>query len=87
MEHFLTDMSNRVEHQNEPKRPQSGGRLGSFWYSTRPSADTGTDYHGVDYNQCPCLSKAEFNTKTNPNGRHSVVVWVRFGVQLGSVEK
>ena len=43
MEHFLTDMSNRVEHQNEPKRPQSGGRLGSFWCSTRPSADTGTD--------------------------------------------
>ena len=32
MEHFLTDMSNRVEHQNEPKRPQSGGRLGSFWF-------------------------------------------------------
>ena len=22
MRHFLTDMSNRVEHQNEPKRPQ-----------------------------------------------------------------
>ena len=43
MEQFLTDMSNRVEHQNEPKRPQSGGRLGSFWCSTRPSADTGTD--------------------------------------------
>ena len=43
MEHFLTDMSNRVEHQNEPKRPLSGGHLGSFWSSTRPSADTGTD--------------------------------------------
>ena len=28
MGHFLTGMSNRVEHQNEPKRPQSGGRLG-----------------------------------------------------------
>ena len=25
MGHFLTGMSNRVEHQNEPKRPQSGG--------------------------------------------------------------
>ena len=36
---------NRVENQNEPKRPQSGGRLGSFWFSTRPSADTGTDYN------------------------------------------
>ena len=35
----------RVENQNEPKRPQSGGRLGSFWFSTRPSADTGTDYN------------------------------------------
>ena len=43
MEHFLTDMSDRVEHQNDPKRPQGGGRLGSFWCSTRPSADTGTD--------------------------------------------
>ena len=30
--HFLV---NRVENQNEPKRPQSGGRLGSFWFSTR----------------------------------------------------
>ena len=36
---------NRVENQNEPKRPQGGGRLGSFWFSTRPSADTGTDYN------------------------------------------
>ena len=36
---------NRVENQNEPKRPQSGGRLGSFWFSTRPSADSGTDYN------------------------------------------
>ena len=36
---------NRVENQNEPKRPQGGGRLGSFWFSTRPSADTGTDYY------------------------------------------
>ena len=31
MEHFLTDMSNRVEPQNEAKRPQIGGRLGLFW--------------------------------------------------------
>ena len=45
MEHFLTDMSNRVEHQNEPKRPQSGGRLGSFWFSTWHSADTGTNFN------------------------------------------
>ena len=35
----------RVEHQNEPKQPQSGDRLGSFWCSTRPSADAGTDYN------------------------------------------
>ena len=50
MGHFLTDMSNRVEHQNEPKRPQSGGRLGSFWFSTRPSADTGIDFNqDLDY--------------------------------------
>ena len=38
-------LANRVENQNEPKRPQGGGRLGSFWFSTRPSADTGTDYN------------------------------------------
>ena len=66
----FTFLVNRVEHQNEPKRPQSGGRLGSFWCSTRPSADTGTDYHGVDYNQCPCLPKAELTTKTNTNSHH-----------------
>ena len=34
------------------------------------------------FNQCRCLPKAELNTKTNPNGHHSVAVWVRFGVQL-----
>ena len=38
---------NRFENQNEPKRPQSGGLLGSFWFSTRPSADTGTDYKAL----------------------------------------
>ena len=43
---------NRVENQNEPKRPQGGGRLGSFWSSTRPWADTGTDYNqDFDYGQ------------------------------------
>ena len=36
---------NRIENQNEPKRSQSCGRLGSFLFSTRPSADTGTDYN------------------------------------------
>ena len=92
------------ENQNEPKRPQSGCRLGSFWCSTWPSVDKGTDYnlhhvlklverseaqsapltsvHGVDYNQCLCLLKAELKTKTNPNGHQSVAVWVRFAVQL-----
>ena len=43
MEHFLIDMSYRIEHQYEPKRPQSGGNLGSFWCSTRLWANTGTD--------------------------------------------
>ena len=38
---------NRVENQNEPKRPQSGGRLGSFWFSTRPTAMGSTDYNGL----------------------------------------
>ena len=36
----------------------------------------------IGINQCRCLPKAELNTKTNPNGHHSVAVWVRFGVQL-----
>ena len=36
---------NRVENQNERKRPQSSGRLGSFWFSTRPTAMGGTDYN------------------------------------------
>ena len=36
-------LANRVKNQNEPKRPQSGDRLGSFWCSTRASADTGTN--------------------------------------------
>ena len=31
-------LANRVENQNEPKRPQGGDRLGSFWFSTRPTA-------------------------------------------------
>ena len=35
----------RVEHQNEPKRPPLWGRLGLFWCSTRPSADTLTEYN------------------------------------------
>ena len=43
--HFF--LVNRVENQNEPKRPQSGGRLGSFWFSTRPTAMGGTDYNGL----------------------------------------
>ena len=36
---------NRVENQNEPKRPQSGSTLDSFWFSTRLSADRGTNYN------------------------------------------
>ena len=42
---------------------------------------------GVDYSQCLCLPKAELNTKTNPNGHICVAAWVRFGVQLDSIEK
>ena len=41
----------------------------------------------VDFNQCLCLPKAKLKTKTNPNGHHSVAVWVRFGFQLDSLEK
>ena len=37
-------LANRIENQNETKRPQGGGRLGSFWFSTRPTAMGGTDY-------------------------------------------
>ena len=39
---------NRVENQNEPKRPQSGGRLGSFWFSTRFTRKT-LDYSNGTY--------------------------------------
>ena len=46
-----------------------------------------TSVHGVDYNQCHPLPKAELKTKTNPNGHHPVAVWVRFGFQLDSLEK
>ena len=42
---FTFFLVNRVENQNEPKRPKGGGRLGSFWFSTRPSANTGTGYN------------------------------------------
>ena len=31
--------------KTNPNGHRSGGRLGSFWFSTRPSADTGTDYN------------------------------------------
>ena len=77
----FTFLVNRVEHQNEPKRSQSGGRLGSFWCSTRPLADTGTDYNLHHGDQYLFMPKAELITKT------IVAVWVRFGVQLGSLEK
>ena len=44
MRHFLTDMSNRVEHQ---KRNQTATEVLAVWFrswcSIRPSADTGTD--------------------------------------------
>ena len=43
--------------------------------------------HGVDYNQCLCLTKANLNTKTNPNDKNFMAFWVRFGVQLDSLEK
>ena len=41
----LLFLVNRVENQNEPKRPQSGSTLDSFWFSTRLSADRGTNYN------------------------------------------
>ena len=40
-------LANRVENQNEPKRPQGGDCLGSFWFSTRPTAMGGTDYNAL----------------------------------------
>ena len=40
-------MSNQVEHQNDPKRPQSSGCLASFWCATQSSADTDTDYRSI----------------------------------------
>ena len=44
MIYTINFLVNRVENQNEPKRQQSVGRLGSFWFSTWPLAYTGTDY-------------------------------------------
>ena len=41
----------------------------------------------VDYNQYLYLPMAKLNTKPNPNGHHSVVVWVHFGDQVDSLEK
>ena len=43
MEHFSVDISNRVEHQKEIKRPSRNYRLVSFWCSLRPSTDACTD--------------------------------------------
>ena len=40
-------LANRDENQNEPKPPQGGGRLGSFWFSTRPLANTGIDSNAI----------------------------------------
>ena len=34
-----------LKTKTNPNGHRSGGRLGSFWFSTRPSADTGTDYN------------------------------------------
>ena len=47
--------ANRVENQNEPKRRLGRRRLGSFWFSTRPTAVGGTDYnlhHALKSHQC-----------------------------------
>ena len=41
----------------------------------------------LDATKAVCLPKAELKTKTNPNGHHFLAVWVRFGFQLGSLEK
>ena len=71
------------------KRTQTATELCPFGFvlvSTRPSANTGTDYNLHHVNQYLCLPKAELKTITNPNGHHSLAVWVRFGVQLGSLE-
>ena len=100
MGHFLTDMSNRVEHQkqNQPaieKWPFGfvfGVQLGlrqppaviKNVKNTKKQKNTCSSLLLIlrALNQCRCLPKAELNTKTNPNGHHSVAVWVRFGVQL-----
>ena len=47
--------ANRVENQNEPKRRLGRRRLGSFWFSTRPTAVGGTHYdlhHALKSHQC-----------------------------------
>ena len=37
----------RIENQNDPKWPTLCGRLGSFWFSTWPTAVGGTDYNAI----------------------------------------
>ena len=86
---------NRVENENEPKRPQSGGRLGSFWFSTRPTAMGGTDYKAIEIwgklrrssSNCPII-QVHYNQCPIAVGRvenqnePKLAVWVRIGFQL-----
>ena len=51
---------NRVKNKNEPKRPQSVGRLRSFWFSTRPTARGGTDYNA------PPLAEGRVENQNEP---------------------
>ena len=59
--------ANQVENQNEPKRPQGGDRLGSFWFSTRSTAMGGTDYNALAL--CPIrLGSFWFSTRPTAMG-------------------
>ena len=54
---------NRVKNQNEPKRRQGVGRLGSFLFSTRPSAMGGTAFN-LDHalKSLKCSERSERST-------------------------
>ena len=63
----------RDGYQNIRKRPTLCGRLGSFWFSARPSADTGTDYN---------LHHLLNSVKRSETSEHSVVHWLQWMVQI-----
>ena len=96
VKHFLTDMSNRVEHEklNQTRAELPFGWVFGLQLGLRQTHDCSkcswwhfSSPYRLGLNQFLCLPKAELNTKINPNGQQPLAVWVRFGFQLDSLEK